>query len=332
MTSAQVNHAGNKVKPDSIYLSGYTALSEASNLEKKKQYKAAWNKYHQALRYYKTININFPEWNKTLVNRRLESTTAKIKEIEPLASKEHVTQQQKLTQYQKANTSENGIPSLQLPSKLGNNSQHVADLNAKAQQLQKALDVERSKYQTEKTKLEKQITTLNNQLRKATQGLSSENTQTKILNDQIAKLKQELKSSQTQSNFQQQKQIEALDHLTRERAMLATAPLKQDIERLTQDKARFEMELDSMVGVHKRLLESHQKLTKERDDLANTLNLERLALEKANAALLKAKNNGNKVVEGLREQIRVQAAQIQAQSELLAAKEKENMLMKLIES
>ena len=324
LTDAQVNSAVQKVKPDSIYLSGYTAITEAAQLEKNKQYKAAWNKYHQALRYYKTISINFPEWKVTLVDKRIKSTTAKIASVEPLASQEHVANLQKNKLYQKSNTSENGIPSVNLPQITGNSSQRAADLNAQAKKLAQDLNNERNQYTTDKAKFEKEISELNDQLKKATQGLSSENTQTKILNDQIAKLKQQLNSSKTQTISEQKKQLEALDRLTRERAMLATAPLKQDIDRLTQVKKQREMELDNMVGVHKRLLKSHQKLTQERDLLIENIKMERLANEKIKADLLKAKNNGHKVVEGLREQIRLQDLQIQAQAEQLLAKDKEN--------
>ena len=331
MIDAQVNGAGKKVKPDSIFLSGYTALSEAENLEKNKQYKDAWNKYHQAMRYYKSISINFPDWNKTLVNKRLESTAAKIAEVEPLASQEHIASQKKHTQYLKDNTSESGIPSTNLPQITGRDSQRTADLNSQVKLLQQALNEERNKNTEETAKYNQEINKLKDQLRKATQGLSTENTQTKILNDQIAKLKQELKLSQTKSNVSQQRQIEQLDRLTRERAMLATAPLKQDIERLTKDKARFEMELEGMVGVHKRLLTSHQKIKQEKDKLTEDLKLAQLALTAANQRLTNQQNAGNKILQGLRAQIKAQDSQIaQLNGQLIAAnKENEQLLTQL---
>jgi len=259
LAEAQVGNVGSKVKPDSIYLSGYT-----------------------------------------------------------------IANQKKDNEYLKSQTSENNIPSPNLPQISGNNSQRAIEIKAQEKRLQAALNAERNKYQLDTDKKNKEISMLRDQLRKATQGLSTENTQTKILNDQIAKLKQQLNSSKTKSDLQQKKQIEQLDRLTRERTMLATAPLKKDIDRLTQDKARHEAELNSIVGIHKRLLTSHKKIMEERDELLENLNLDRLALEKANADLLKAKQNGHKVVEGLREQIKVQAAQIQAQAEQLAAKDKQN--------
>lgn len=322
---AQVsNTAGQKVKPGSIFLSGYSAINEAEKLEADEKYKDAWNKYHQALRYYKTLSINYPEWKKLLVNIRIESTSKSIARVEPLAQKEHLAKQDKYKKYIESNTSENGIPSPDLPQLSGPQQQRVADLSNKEKNLKIQLNIERRKHKTQTDKLNKEIERLQVSLRKMIHGASSENSQTKILNDQIQKLQAQLRSSQQQSKAAQQKTIETLDKLTRERAKLATAPLKKDIEKLAQDKQRLESELDGIVTIHKKLLKSHQDLAKERNELLGELKLAEGAYKKKAAALEKSNTANHKVMSSLRDQIKAQATQIEGLRNQVTALNNEN--------
>ena len=325
LSLAQVqNTAGQKLKPGSIFLSGYSALNEAEKLEAAEKYKEAWNKYHQAMRYYKTLSINYPEWKKTLVNLRIETTQKSIDKVEPLAQKEQLVQQEKYKKYIESNTSENGIPSPNLPQLSGPQQQRVADLGTKERKYRIILNQERQKYETLVHQKNLEIAKLQSNLRKSMQGLGTENSQTKILNDQIRKLQDQLRSSQRQSKTAQQKTIETLDQLTRERAKLATAPLKKDIEKLAQDKQRLDDELDAIVTVHKKLLKSHEELAKERDGLLGEIKLAEGAIKKTTEDLEKSKNAGHKVVTSLRNQIKAQAAQITALNDQVAALNNEN--------
>jgi chromosome segregation ATPase len=302
--------SGQQVRPGSIFLSGYSAINEAEKLAAAGKYKAAWNKYHQALRYYKTLDNNYPEWKKTLVSIRIESTRESIAKVEPLAQKEHLAKKDKYKKYVESNTSENGIPSPNLPQLTGREKQRVADLSTKEKEIKAQLNKERLEYKTQTNKLKQEIGKLQANLLKTAQGLSVENSQTKILNDQISKLKDQLKSSQRQSRTAQQETIETLDRLTRERAKLATAPLKKDIEKLAQDKQRLESELDGIVTIHKKLLKSHQDLTKERAVLNGELKLAEGAYKKKTDQLEKSRIASHEVVKGLRDQIKAQAKQI----------------------
>ncbi|MGJ8655481.1 MAG: tetratricopeptide repeat protein [Akkermansiaceae bacterium] len=322
---AQVqDSAGQKVRPGSIFLSGYYAINEAEKLEASEKYQDAWNKYHQALRYYKTLNINYPDWKQTLVSMRIESTGESITRVQPLAEKEQLAKQEKYKKYIESNTSENGIPSPNLPQLSGRQQQRVEDLGTKERQYKIALNQERLKHKAETTKLNQEIDKLQTNLRKAAQGLGGENSQTQILNDQIRKLQDQLRSSERQSRSAQQKTIETLDQLTRERAKLATAPLKKDIEKLAQDKQRLESELDGIVSVHKRLLTNHQNLAKERDELLGELKLAESAYKKQTELLEDSKKASHKVVNALRTQIKAQAAQITALNDQVTALNAEN--------
>ncbi|MFT5905851.1 MAG: Tfp pilus assembly protein PilF [Cryomorphaceae bacterium] len=308
---AQVqNTAGQKVRPGSIFLSGYSAINEAEKLEAAEKYKDAWNKYHQAMRYYKTLDNNYPEWKKTLVNIRIESTNKCIARVEPLAQKEQLAKQEKYKKYVESNTSENGIPSPNLPQLTGREQQRVADLSSKEKQYKILLNKTRREHKIQTSKLNQEIENLQASLNKAAQGMGVENSQAKILNDQIRKLQTQLRSSHRQSKSAQKKTIETLDKLTRERAQLATAPLKKDIEKLAQDKQRLEDELGGIVRIHQKLREKHKKLAKERNEILGELKLHEGALKKKTADLEKSKTASHKVVKALRDQIKAQDTQI----------------------
>lgn len=316
------------INPGSIFLSGYSAINEAEKLEAAEKYQDAWNKYHQALRYYKTLNVNYPEWKKTLVSIRLESTGKSIARVEPLAQKELQAKQEKYNKYIESNTSENGIPSPSHPKLThlsGKDEQRVAELSNTENEMKTQLNIERQKHQAQVDKLNMEIGKLQATLLKSGQGLTTENSQTKILNDQINKLQEQVRSSQQQSKAAQQKTLETLDQLTRERARLATAPLKQDIEKLAQDKQRLETELEGIVTIHKKLITNHENLSKERDELLGELKLAESAYKKKTEDLEKTKTAGHSVMTALRDQIKAQANQISGLQDQVAALNKENI-------
>jgi len=284
------------------------------------------------MRYYRTLDNNYPEWKKTLVSIRIESTKKSIALVEPLAQKEQLAKQEKYKKYIESNTSENGIPSPNhpnLPQLTGREQQRVAELSTKERQYKILLNQERQKHKTQTNKLNQEIEKLQTSLRKTAQGLGAENSQTKILNDQIRKLQTQLRSSQRQSRAAQQKTIETLDKLTRERAKLATAPLKKDIEKLAQDKQRLESELDGIVTIHKKLLKSHQSLAKERDMLLGELKLAEGAYRKKTDDLEKSRTASHKVVKSLRDQIKAQATQISGLREQVTALNTENQGLRI---
>lgn len=321
--------AEQEVNPGSIFLSGYSALNEAEKLEAAEEYKKAWNKYHQAMRYYKTLSNNYPEWKKTLVNLRLESTQKKIDKVEPLALREQVAKQEKYKKYIESNTSENGIPSPDLPKLTGPQQKRVEELSAKERKYKIILNQERQKYKAIVNQKNLEIEKLQSDLRKSMQDVGAENSQTKILNDQILKLRNQLRSSKRQSKASQQKVINTLDQLTRERSKLATVPLKKDIEKLAQDKQRLESELDGIVTIHKKLLKSHSELAKEREDLLGELKLAQAVIKKKSEDLEKSKGASHKVVTSLRNQIKAQADQITALNNQVAALNDENNALRV---
>ncbi len=304
-----------KAKPGTIYVTGYSAINKAEKLEASGKYKEAWNKYHQALRYYKTISINYPDWKKLLVANRLETTKASIKRVEPLAQKEHVQKQNKYNKYLESNTSENGIPSPNkeiIPNPNSKKQTYQLNLNNKQRKLKLQLDKERREHKRKITQQEKKISELRDKLRRATHGLNKENSQTKLLNDQINKLSQSLKSSERLSRASQQKTIDTIARLTRERTKIATAPLKLDIENLKQKKQQFEDELKSLVVIHKELVIKSKRIADERNKLTEKLKFAQAAYKQQTDRLALAKKNGHKVMTALRDQIKAQDAEIKS--------------------
>ncbi len=307
------NINGQQVRPESIFLSGYILLSEAEKLEATKKYHEAWNKYNQALRYYKTLSINFPEWKTTMVNSKIESTTKKITEVEPLAQKEVQASKDKYSKFVESSTSENGIPRPDQPNALnlpGGDQKRVTELTNKEKELQALMNNERRGHQAEINKLKLEIGKLQNDLRKNEQGLDTENSQTKILNDQINKLKAQLSSPQIQSKEARQKTLDTLDQLTRERAKMAAAPLKLDVQKLAEDKQRLETELESIVTIHKNLSIKYEKLSNAKAALMSEQKLAQADYLKKAEELEKSKDANHATVAAMRDQIKAQATQI----------------------
>jgi len=105
------------IRPGQIFLSGYSFLEEAEAFEKEKFHEEAWNKFHQALRSYKTLQSNYPEWKTDIVEMRIRETLGEIKRIEPKAQQAHAEKQARRKGYTEQHTSENGIQSVELSLK-----------------------------------------------------------------------------------------------------------------------------------------------------------------------------------------------------------------------
>jgi len=136
---------------------------------------------------------------------------------------------------------------------------------------------------------------------KAQQGLGgNDNTQTKILNSQIDRLQQKLIESDNRSKDQISKMLALHNELTRKRDLLASAPLRKDVEELEREKLRYEAELEQVVGMHKRHLTEFKKVKKERDEATADLLLAKGALDEKTKLLDSSKNASNKVITSLR--------------------------------
>lgn len=316
-----------QVRPGSIFLSGYYSIAEAEKLEKGKRYKDAWNKYHQALRYYRTLAANFPEWKKGLVESRIKSTKQTIARIEPLAQKEQEAKQAQFQKYIESNTSENGIKSPAIIEMSDVEKKRIDRLIIDANAAQQSLQQERAKHKQEVARLGKQIGKLQDDLRKATQGLGGENTQTKILNQQIARLNQKLQNEEKLSKETQRKYQATLNQLHRERARLAVAPLQRDVELLKKERDQNIADLKNMVAVHRATLEKQRVLNDKYNTLARDLDLAQRSLKKKSDELEKSKKAGHKVVAALRKQNKALQSQVTALQTQLSSVKTENEIL-----
>ncbi len=334
ISNAQVVPAEKKqeVRPGSIFLSGYYAINEAEKLEKVKLYKTAWNKYHQAKRYYETLANNFPKWKTDLVSMRIRITQENIDRLQPLAAKQHGDKQNKLKAYIADNTSENGIKSPTLKNNDGlttTEKKRINDLTNTANQYKKLLQDERNKHKVETENMRRRMAKLEDKLRKSQQGLlRADNEQTKIVNNQINKLSRELNNYEKRSKADQAKLLQLFNELTQERAKLAAAPLKKDVERLAADKKRYEAELGNIIGIYQRHLKRYKALQEDRDKISGDLKLANEELAAKSKQLETSKNASYKVVKALRSQIKTQQAQINGLNDQVALLNKENASIK----
>ncbi len=326
-----------EIRPGQIFLSGYSALEEAEKFEKEKLYKLAWSKYHQALRNYQSLSQNFPEWKTSIVNMRVRDTLKQIKRIEPLAQEAHANKQEKLKDYIKQNTSENGISSVELsnqektidpdnkpntkptskPAIIRNEAvsarqkKNMAQILDTIKQYRQRIAKLETQQKVEKEKHRREISLLTDKLRKSQQGLGiKDNTQTRILNSQIDRLQGKLTDSEKRSKNQIKKMLELHNELTKKRDKLASAPLMKDVERLEREKLRFEAELDQIVGMHKRHLIEFKKVNKDKEQTVAELQLVKSSLDKKSKQLESSKNASHKVVTALRITIKEQQKQI----------------------
>ncbi len=320
--------AAKKVRPGAIFLSGYYSICEADKLVEQKHFQAAWNKYHQALRYYQSLANNYPKWKPNLVAMRLRTTNEKIKQYQPLALQEHANKQQKIKQYLDNNTSENGIKSPQLHNLSQSDKSKLLRQERIINEYKNQIKLLKLKHKQDTKDLRARLAKLSDKLRKAQQGLGHENTQVKILNNQTRKLIEQIKKLDQKNNQAQADLLALLDQLNRERAKLAAAPLRQDVEKLEREKKRYEAELDLIYGTHKRLLKSHKKLQQERDNALNELKLAQLALENKSKLLASSKNASHKIVSALRRQIKAQQQQITSLQQQVNMLDAENKSLK----
>jgi len=353
LTQSYGQEAKQEIRPGQIFLSGYSALEEAEKFEKVKLYKHAWNKYHQALRSYQSLSHNFPEWKASIVSMRIRDTKEQIKRVEPLAQIQHAEKQAKLKDYQNKNTSESGIPSVELATKgksptptnpanaaltkaIAQNGvvpareqKRMAELYDAIKQYRQHIAKLENQRKVDKELNRREVSKLTDKLRKAQQGLGgNDNTQTRILNSQIDRLQQKLGASDKRSKEQLKKMFELHNELTKKRDMLASAPLRKDVENLEREKQRYEAEIESIVAIHKKHLREFKKMSDEKDQAMANLELMKGSLAEKSKQLDASKKASHKVVTALRKTIKEQQAQIGSLEQQVVALNLQNDTLK----
>lgn len=292
------------VRPGTILLSAYQTVSEAEKLENKKQYKESWNKYQQALRYYQSLSAAHPAWKPHIVHGRIESTTASIQRVEPMAQKQFMAEQKQLQHLVGGSGKPAEIPSPQSASALKNSDLHqLTSLNNRLNKQQRELESLKNQHTAEKLKYAEKINALQTELRKNQQGLGKESTQTRMLNGEIARMQQQLRKSQQLGKNDQQKLISTIEELQRTRTALATAPLRADVEKLQQSKDKQEKELIFLAKAHRSTKKMLEIKTLENQRMARDFKLTKGLLEKKTKDLASAQDNTASVVANMRKEI-----------------------------
>lgn len=292
------------VRPGTILLSAYQTVTDAEKLEESKQFKAAWNKYHQALRYYKTLSSAHPTWKPHIVNGRIQSTTDAIDRVAPMAHKQDLAEKNKFKDFIEGDE-RTGTAAATPPSTNAftpDERKQLGNLNTKLTSLQQQLEQERNKHTSEKLKLNEQINQLQTELRKNQQGLGRESSQTRMLNGEIAKLQLELRKAQQLDQSSQQKLIDTIEELQRARNKIATAPLREDVEKLHAAKRRQELELQLLATDYQVKKQELQKSQQSIAELQQQNALQKDMLAQNEKQLAAARTAANSIVHSLREE------------------------------
>lgn len=301
LLSAQQSSAA--VRPGTILLSAYQTVNDAEKLEDDKQHKEAWNKYQQALRYYQSLSAAHPEWKPHIVKRRIRSTTEAIARVEPMAQRAFMLEQAKIQDF----VGQSGDPSqIAAAPSFTNNPQNLkalSRLNEQLQSQQRQLEDLKNKHTSEKLALTEQVASLERELRKQQQGLGEESTQSRILNGEIAKLQAELRRSEQLGQQDQQKLVDTIEKLQRTRTALATAPLRQDVEKLQRQKDQQEQELRLLAMEQQRTQRALKIKTLDSQQAQRELKTTKALLAKKTQLLEDSQKNTKAVVDSMRREI-----------------------------
>lgn len=291
------------VRPGTILLSAYQTVSNAEKLEKEEAFKDAWNKYHQALRYYESLAAAHPAWKPHIVHGRIEKTKGAIKRVEPEAQKAFMAEQAKLQHLVIGEASQKTLPnSAPLHSNKGDLKQ-LTQLNNRVNRQQIELESLKNKHTAEKLKYTQRINKLQTELRKNQQGLGKESTQTRMLNGEIARLQQELRKSQQLGKNDQQKLLSSIEELQRTRTVLATAPLRADVDKLKLENKRQQEELILLAKAHRNAKKSLEIKTLENQKLLRETKLTKNLLAQKTEDLEASQTNTKAVVSNMRKEI-----------------------------
>lgn len=311
------------VRPGTILLSAYQTVSDAEKLEGEKAFKNAWNKYHQALRYYESLAAAHPAWKPHIVHGRIDKTKNAIKRVEPAAQKAFMAEQAQLQHLVIGEGSEKIASS---PTTLISNQadlRKLKQLNDRVNRQHKQLESLKNKHTSEKLQYTQRINKLQTELRKNQQGLGKESTQTIILNGQIARLQQELRKSQQLGKNNQQQLLSSIEELQRTRTALATAPLRADVDKLKQQDERQKEELILLAKAHRSAKKSLEIKTLENQKLLRETKLTKGLLEKKTANLEASQTNTAAVVATMRREINSLKGQLTKANTLITSQKGE---------
>lgn len=322
---APAQTAPKNVRPGTILLSAYQTVQEAEKLEGEKLHKDAWNKYHQALRYYQTLSSAHPTWKPHIVNGRIESTTESIARVEPMAQKQFMIEQAKLKDFVEGqsghNTSE--IPDPKSAVFTPKEQKKLGSLNKRIIDLEKQLRDQKNQHTADKLKLTERVARLQDELRRSSQGLARENPNTRRLNAEITRLQRELVKSQQLGNSNQQQLMKTIEELQQTRDTLATAPLRQDVEKLKLENKQQQQELRLLAQAQIKTTKLLDRKKRENETLIEQNKLTKGLLEQKTLQLEQAQNTSSKLVKAMRVEVKQLKSQLASAQQTIEKQNKE---------
>lgn len=292
---AQNNPAA--LDPSDVFFQAYLTVRDAEKLEAAGKHSDAWRKYRQAAKYYDLLSRYHKNWKPHLVEGRIESTFQAIKKIEPKAAAEIAGKDARTR-----DLVEGGPPTTPAPAPAASNNAHKPTPPG-------------STPRATAPRITGSPTADPGTQRKLRQ-LQIDN---RRLSDELARMKRRTPSG----TKEQQRLIDMIAKKDREihtlRDILARAPLQRDMDRLAKENRTREREIALTAQALKRTrqkLDEAEKLRAkhEQDALLATRRLE--DLEKNMQA---QKAIDNRVVHGLRQELKTVTALLQKTREQLGA-------------
>jgi len=272
--------------PSDVFFQAWLEIQRAEKLEKEAKFSESWQKYRQAANYYEVLNSFHKNWKPHLVQSRVKSTQKSISIITPKATAELAGKNAKTQDLVEAAPRQNRPP----PSKPRGSGQikHPLSPTPAAVKPPTATAATTSKLQRRLLDLERQNRSLNNALKRA---------------------QSQLKAPRKGNAMEQQRLINLIAEKDREintmRDVLARAPLKEDMDRLTREKQTREQELAITARAFKASQRKLREAEKSADKHQAEAELNQLRLQQIQKDLTEERGVNNKVITSLRKELKI---------------------------
>ena len=272
------------LNPSDIFFQAYLTIRDAEKLEETGQHSEAWQKYHQAAKYYDLLAKYHKNWKPHLVQGRIQSTKDAITSIEPKAAAEIADKNKRTRDLVEGNSNPSNTPET---NPTGSNHERI---------------------QPPSTTTPKAPIPSIAQIPNIDPVTQSKLRRLEIDNRRLNKQLEQLRLASPTSTKEQQRLIKIINAKNREigtlRDLLARAPLQQDMTRLAQRNNTLENELATTARALDRTKQKLAHAEKERLKHQQNATLMQNRFAKLKADMDEQKNFDNKIVNGLRQELK----------------------------
>ncbi len=300
-----------EMQPGELFLQGYLTLGDTEKLAEAGQHIQAWEGYRKALSYYQSLSGAYPTWKSDLVQRRIIKTKEAIAEIEPLAQKQLAEQKAKL-------------PQLVLPNDPVKEATKIAEsrynqLNNQIDSVQNQLKLAQNTYKVETENLRQTVLQLEKELSETKRYSGTESAQVRKLNREIMRINEQMQRTKQSGTISQGKLAAMVKQLEKQRALLAAAPLQQDVDNLRAERDKLQSELSIVAREHKSTVAQLKAIKKENKILMTDVLLQKKRVETIQTALTTERGANNAIADRLKAERDQLAKELQQANQTILA-------------